>query len=354
MLKKLICTVLLLMPLSAFAHHGTAGQFDASRILTVSGVISDMAFVNPHAYVYVDVTDENGEVATWNCELRAASVMRRSGWTEEMFSNGTQVDIVGVAAHRDPLGCYVETISFNGGAPIERYAQIEENQLQPENTRPAVTAWGDPNIAGDWAATQRLVGAISGPNAMTMGPPMGMGGRGPAVEFTTAGAEALARLATDEADNVTGRLDCMPRDFFSDWVFDQPSNRIIQEENKIVLMYGFMDTVRTIHLDLDEHPDNIEPSWAGHSIGKWEDDVLVVDTIGFTEGSYRSNVHSTSYHTIERFSLTLEGDKLALVRDYEARDPKYWQEGAVITGQQTVYLADYPYQEYACDDRSVE
>lgn len=349
-MKKIICTLtILFLPLSTFSHHGTSGQFDASKILEVSGIVSDLAFVNPHAYVYLDVTNEDGQTETWNCELRAASVMKRSGWTEEMFTNGTKVDIVGVASRRDPLGCYVETIAFNGGPPIERYAQIEENQIQPAKQRETETSWGDPYIAGDWAATQRLFGAISGPNAMAMA--MG-GNRSSAVQLTEAGEAALDRLATPENDRITGRLDCSPRDFFSDWTFDQHPNRIIQEQDKIVLMYGFMDTVRTIHMNMSEHPENIEPSWAGHSIGKWQDGVLIIDTIGFTEDSYRSNVRSISYRTVEKFSLDTE--TMTLKRSYQAYDPVYWQEGEVLTGEQEVFLSDYPFEPYKCDDRSVE
>ncbi len=52
------------------------------------------------------------------------------------------------------------------------------------------------------------------------------------------------------------------------------------------MTYGFMNIVRTIHLDMDSHPENITPSLAGHSIGKWEGDTLVVDTIGFEEEAY--------------------------------------------------------------------
>lgn len=351
-MKKIISTfaLLVLVPFTVFSHHGTNGQFDASKILEVSGIISDVAFVNPHAYVYIDVAKENGESETWNCELRAASVMKRSGWTKEMFANGIKVDIVGVAARRDPLGCYVETISFNGGEPIERYAQIEDNQITPDSTRPAVTAWGAPNFAGDWAATQRLFGAISGPNAMAgMGPRTGSG-----IELTEAGTAALARLTASEEDNVTGRLDCQPRDFFSDWTFDQHPNRVVQEEDKIILNYGFMDTVRTIHIGMTEHPANIQPTFGGHSIGHWEGDELVVETIGFTEGARRGNVHSTSYRTVERFSLKSEEGRPVFARSYEAFDSEFWQEGSKTSGEQALYIADYPYEPYACDDRSVE
>lgn len=357
-MKKLLALIGMsaILATPAMAHHGTNGQFDATKLLELTGVISDLAFVNPHAYVYVDVTDENGEVATWNCEMRASSVLRRSGWTPEMFENGTPVHIEGVAARRDPLGCYIETISFNGGPAIERYAQLDDTQIEDLLAgRPSKTAWGDPNIGGDWAAQQRLVGAISGPNAAAGpgGPPGGMGAPGArrpgGVELTEAG-EAYRASVIDSDDNVAGRLDCQPRDFFSDWTFDQPSNRIIQEQDQITLMYGFMDTKRVIHMNMDEHPENIEPSWAGHSIGKWEDGVLVVDTVGFTRFAGNRSTRSEQFHAVERF--TLDNEEGSLTREYMGEDPLFWQ--GQQTGQDVVYVADYPWEPYACDDRSVE
>lgn len=340
-----------LMSLPAMAHHGTNGQFDAAKLVTVSGVVSDLAFVNPHAYVYIDVTDESGAVTQWNCELRASSVLRRSGWTPEMFENGTSVHIEGVMARRDPQGCYVETISFNGGTPIARYDQLDDTQIEELLAgRSATTAWGDPNIAGDWAAEQRLVGAISGPEAAGRGPgPGGPGGRPGGVQLTEAGEAYRAEMIVTD-DNIAGRLDCAPRDFFSDWTFDQPSNRIVQQEDQITLMYGFMDTKRVIHMDMDEHPTNIEPTWAGHSIGKWEDGVLVVDTIGFTRFAGSRATRSEEFHAVERFTLDHEAG--SLTREYMGEDPLFWQ--GQQAGQDVVYLADYPWEPYACDDRSVE
>ena len=346
-MKKFMCLAsLVALSSTVDAHHGTNGQFDASKILTLSGVVTDIAYVNPHAYVYLDVADANGDIVNWNCELRSASVLNRSGWKKEMFSNGTRLDIVGVAARRDPAGCYVETISFNGGPAIERYAQIEEGQLDVDTSRPELTPWGVPYIGGDWAAEQRLVGPISGPNAAAA---MGGRPRNGGIELTESGQSAR-EANIQEGDNVTGRLDCSPRDFFRDWTFDQIPNGIYQQEDKIVLKYGFMSSLRTIHLDMDEHPDNIEPSWAGHSIGNWEDNVLVVDTVGFTKVITNRVTRSQAYHTVERFMLDYE--KGSLTRTYEAEDPLFWK--GKQSGQDVVFLSDYPYEPYSCDDRSVE
>ncbi len=65
---------------------------------------------------------------------------------------------------------------------------------------------------------------------------------------------------------------------FFDWEFDRHVNEIIQTEDTITLKYGLMDIERTIHVNMDEHPDEFVPSRAGHSIGRWEGDTLVVET----------------------------------------------------------------------------
>ena len=109
------------------------------------------------------------------------------------------------------------------------------------------------------------------------------------------------------------RFHCQAVSIFHDFDFDQHVNTFEQTADKITITYGFMDIVRTIHLDKDAHPDNIEPSRAGHSIGKWEGDTLVVDTIGFTEGFLdpRNGVkHSDQLHTIEKFTRGEDGKSL--------------------------------------------
>ena len=89
---------------SAMAHHGITAQFDTSTTFEIFGVVTDLEFVNPHAYVYFDVTSPEGEVVPWRCELRAATVLRRSGWNEDMFSPGTEIDVLArrIAAMRRP------------------------------------------------------------------------------------------------------------------------------------------------------------------------------------------------------------------------------------------------------------
>ncbi|NJO32045.1 MAG: hypothetical protein HC869_01845, partial [Rhodospirillales bacterium] len=62
----------------AAAHHGI-GTFDTRQTVTIVGVVTGIDFVNPHAWLYLDVTGADGKVAAWRCEMRSATTLRRSG-----------------------------------------------------------------------------------------------------------------------------------------------------------------------------------------------------------------------------------------------------------------------------------
>ena len=355
---KVVATAAALSPgwiASSAAHHGITAQFDTSTTFEIAGVVTDLEFVNPHAYVYFDATSPEGDVVPWRCELRAATVLRRSGWSEEMFSPGTEIAVVGSPDRRDPQTCYLVTVTFANGVTVERYGQLTPEALVGDgdsaSERPARLANGHPNIGGDWARPQRLLG---GENVLGAGPvqqarnAMGMGAD-PSIQRTAVGAAAVADYEWED----NPRFHCMAVNIFDDWTFDQHVNRIVQEDDRITLMYGFMDIVRVVHLDMDEHPAEIEPSRAGHSIGRWEGDELVVETTGFAPGYLETRdavMHGTDMYVVERF--TYDHDAGALTRSWVAEDPQYFIGS--LADQDTVEIADIPFEPYNCSDLTNE
>jgi hypothetical protein len=140
---------------------------------------------------------------------------------------------------------------------------------------------------------------------------------------------------------------CETTSILFDWTFDGPVNRITQNDGTIVIRYGQFGFTRTVHMNLAEHPAGIEPSRAGHSIGRWDDDVLVVDTVGFAPGVLSPPIlNSEELHVVERFSL--DTDKMALTRAYVAQDPVYFVGD--YQGSDTIYVADLPYAPDACKE----
>ncbi|MDX1561892.1 MAG: DUF6152 family protein [Gammaproteobacteria bacterium] len=365
MTSKLPLLIALIAP-AALAHHG-AGTFDRDSSIELTGLITGVDFVNPHAWVYFDVTDAEGNVESHRCEMRAATVLRRSGWTEEMFVPGSEVTITGRGDRFDPNSCYLSTIEFEDGSRAARYGQLEKPDapLNVSGERPLRLANGRPNLSGDWAPEQLVMTDPEGrggalvllstvdlfePGEGTIGDPT-LPGQGGARQYSTrpaalteAGQQAADRFETYSPE-FNPRMRCETTSIIFDWTFDGPVNRVVQAEDTITLQYGQLGFTRTIHMDLDEHPADIEPSRGGHSIGRWEGDVLVVDTVGFAPGVLSPPIlNSEQLHVVERFSLAT--DPLSLVREYVAEDPVYFTDQYV--GSDQIYPADIPYGPDEC------
>ena len=343
------------------AHHGF-GSFDLRSTIELTGTVTDLDWVNPHAWLYLEVTRENGAVAAYRCEMRAATVLRRSGWSPDMFTVGEQVTISGSPDREDSNSCYVSTVIFADGSSIDRYGQrTEPTPVQDPAEREPRHANGEPNITGDWAPEQFVMTDPRGQSGalvpLSVARELAEGGaegrersRGPSwgaaeVEMTALGEQAAEGFEMWSTDNP--RMRCETTSILFDWNFDGPVNRITQHEDRIVLQYGQYGFTRTVHMNMDAHPENVEPSRAGHSIGRWEGDTLVVDTVGFAPGMLAPPVfHGEKLHVVERF--TVDTGSWTLTREYEATDPDYFTNTYV--GADMMQIADVPYAPDDCKE----
>ncbi|HUL82595.1 MAG TPA: DUF6152 family protein [Gammaproteobacteria bacterium] len=347
---------------TASAHHGF-GNFDTNKEETLKGTVTGLDFVNPHSYVYFSVIGDDGAKQPYRCEMRAATVLKRSGWSPDMFKPGEPITITGAPDRFDPRSCYVNTIVFADGTSADRYAQLSK-PAQPAaaaaTPRPARLPSGEPNISGDWAPEQVVMTDPRGKSGALVpvsqvgnykpgerpAPPPGGGGFGrPRVEFTAAGKEAADKFRNFSPED-NPRMRCETTSILFDWTFDGPVDRITQSGDTITLQYGQYGFTRTIHMNA-EHPAKIEPSRAGHSTGRWENDVLVVDTIGFAPGVLNPPItNSAQLHVIERF--TLDPAAMKITRSYTATDPVVFN--GEYTGSDTIAVADVPYAPDACKE----
>ena len=368
-------------PLISLAHHGLA-NFNLNVDITVEGTITDIAMVNPHSWVYIDVTNADGSVIAWKCELRGGTVLRRSGWSEDLFEIGSSISITGSPDRFEENTCYTGTITFATGLSLDRYDQVSEAD---RNLRQQIEikrlSNGDPDISGDWAAEQVVMTDPRGlegtlvplsvaenfePGEVPAGARAFQGSRGTPESFsddplattwerpsplplTEAGLAAIEGFDGSSTDNP--RLRCETTNIIWDWSFDNPVNRIVQTENEIRLVYGTMVFERTIHLDKIAFPENLEKSRSGYSIGRWENDELIVYTQGFESGILLADArtpHSDQMRVVERFRIDPENG--ALYRSYVAEDPLYFS--GQFRGGDTMFVSSYPWEPYECDDRS--
>jgi len=374
MLRRIGLLFVIGLPPLALAHYGGA-EYDLGKTVEFKGKLTGVDMINPHAWLYFDVAGADGKASHHRCEMRSVHVLRRSGWTKEMFPVGQQVTIEASPNRTDPASCYLQTILLADGTRMDRYGQyikaphggVQEVRgplAAPKTSRPPRRSTGEPNLAGDWAPVQQVMvnakGTGGGLVPLNQLPEYdsgerkggGAGGRrgaptGPRLysgsELTDAGTKAAADFKRED----TPRFHCESTSIVFDWTFDGPVNRITQSKDSIVLEYGQFGLKRTVYLNAKEHPAHVKPTRAGHSIGHWEGDTLVVDTIGFLRGYLNTPVkNSEQLHVVERFSL--DPAKLALTRSYTAEDPVYLK--GKYTGSDVIFPADAPYNPGKCQE----
>jgi hypothetical protein len=335
-----------------------------------SGTLTEMHLINPHSYMEIDAVDENGRKSHIRCEMRAATLLKRSGWTAEMFKVGSHIEIEGHPHRTDPNACYTENVKIGDAPTINRNDQFQTKAIDTSK-RPLRLADGQPNISGDWAVEQLV---------LTVPP---SGGNGSMIPKSMSPAFAAGKITLQqvqatqpprpkvvytaegqkEADTFRNRspkdnpwYSCKPTSFIRDWTADWPINRFEQKttangEKVIDITYGLYNFDRRIHVGMPRHPDRIKPSYAGHSIGRWEGNTLVVDTAGFAAGVLSPpTLSSEQMHIVERF--TFDPQKFSLRRDYAVTDPVYL--AAPYESYDIMYLSDVPFQKQPCKDMTPE
>ena len=83
---------LLMIGVPVLAHHGT-GTYDSTKSVTLSGVVTEFAFINPHAALYLEAKDASGKAVKWAIEMNSPGVLRAAGWTKTTFKAGDQITI---------------------------------------------------------------------------------------------------------------------------------------------------------------------------------------------------------------------------------------------------------------------
>lgn len=79
----------------AFAHHSFAAEFDERQPITISGCVTKVEWMNPHAHFYLDVKDAQGKVTNWEFELGSPNALMREGWMRGSMKVGDEVTVQG-------------------------------------------------------------------------------------------------------------------------------------------------------------------------------------------------------------------------------------------------------------------
>jgi hypothetical protein len=97
----IVFSLTILTVTAAMAHHSFDAEYDSKKPITVTGTVTKVDWVNPHAYVSIDSKDESGTVKNYKIEMGPPYALARGGWKRDTLNIGDRVTVVGAALAKD-------------------------------------------------------------------------------------------------------------------------------------------------------------------------------------------------------------------------------------------------------------
>lgn len=127
--SAVIATGISILVAPVIAHHASAPFYDSTKRVEIEGPVTRFVFRNPHAFLYLDVTDESGATVEWQIELGAPVGLRRVGWTPDSLPLGMIVKASGQPSRAEgSTGLCCVRMTRADGTPVLEGGRVEERQ----------------------------------------------------------------------------------------------------------------------------------------------------------------------------------------------------------------------------------
>ncbi len=361
-LSLVLVALLLFFAIPMFAQRPFSATYDSSRQIKLQGLVTRIDWVNPNAFIFVDVKDATGTITNWAVEVGNPLQLERDGWKRSALQIGDAVTVEGIPARSEARQASAKSVVLT---------RTGKRLFTPTATRraagPAAPAprWPDgqirlgpaPGKTGYWGLASTKVLAE---NATTK---VAMSDDGLLVNISDADkvapllpwAKALFEYRQRRflRDDPFSR--CVPPGGPRQFQMANGFQFIEQKElGRILVLLGGGDrNWRIIYTDGRPVGSAAEavPSYYGSSAGHWEKDTLVVESVGYNEKFWLSAAglpHTEALHLTERFTRS---DLNTLKFEVTVDDPRTYARA--WTGSWTIqWVPDQDIQEYFCEDNA--
>lgn len=298
---------------TAAAHHSVAAEFDTSRQIELSGEITQVWFINPHIRYRLTVRDESGGAEDWELQAGNVTTLRRRNWFEDTLEVGDRITVAGDMGRDGAKKIRIRDIVMADGtrlSPNAGSAQTDRNVVRASADKHYGYAAAQNSypldITGPWRNDYRWTVTVDDLEPKP-------------VPFTAEGRRLFE--ATEAWHDYALRCVApgLPR------VFGAPYNvDVVDAGSHYLMVYIEHNTPRRIWMDGREAPPDTPETPMGFSVGRWEGDVLIVETThlspSWLDGSGLP-MSGDGTRIVERYEWS--ADRLTIDRTMTIYDPYY-------------------------------
>lgn len=324
--------VLIMLVGTASAHHSTRVFYDYDDDIEITGEITWVFWRNPHVRFNLVRTDESGTEELWELEAGSVNTLERVGIGEDTLNVGDIVRVAGPPSRHGLNSIYVSNVLFEDG----REVSLQGAQRLRWTETPAVADAGS-------EAESTPAGRDADANGIFRVWSRDYGGNSESLPFRP--GAIVAREAWDPLLEDPG-LQCIPPGMPS--AMDNPYPILfVQDDEDIILRLEEWDGVRTIHMGESAAAQDPPRTPMGHSVGRWEGDVLVVSTthIDYPYFDSAGSPQGPDVEIFERF--TVDEEERVLYYEATVVDDAIFT-GPAVLGQRYRWNPDEEIKRYEC------
>jgi Family of unknown function (DUF6152) len=343
------------------AQRAFTTTYDSSRKVTLEGPVTKLDWVNPRAFLFINVRDASGVISNWAVEFGNPIELERNGWKSSSLKIGDIVTVEGVPARGDTRQASATSVVLKSTG---------KRLFVPQPKRPAAAAAPAPR----WPNSHVRLGPAPGSKGY-----WGLSSTKVLVDSTA------TKVAMNDDGLLTNLADIDKVAPFKPWargVYEFRQRTLLKDDplgrclppggpRQFQMPYGFqfieqpeLGRILVLHgggnrnwrvINIDGRPpvpaSEAVASYYGTSVGRWEGDTLVVDSVGFNEKFWMSAgglPHTEALHLIERFSRpNLNTLRYEVTVDDPRTYTRRWTAGWTIQ-----WVPDEELQEYFCEENA--